>query len=579
MKVSGFNSDLRENLIRNFPFFLSCLILLIYLSPNIFFWNEAKLLIHDNLDSNIIWYKLLAGSGKIFSPNQTPIPALMNGAPRIVLGTEYNVNILLYFLFPAAVAYSINIILIHLIAFLGMRLLAKRYFSDKNNDQWILNGVSLSFSLLPFWPPGGLSMAGLPLLLYAFLNIYNNKEAISDWLILVFFPFYSDLFFSASFFLFFMFSAFLWRAFRHKEIKWKFFAALCMVSGIYILVEYRLFSNALWGDFVHHHTEEIISQGEKVNYGNINFKGVIGTSFLHFIQGHYHSASMHFPFIILVGILSVFFIENKYKRKIIAGLFILAGLISFTYKIIDWTALDLIKEKILFLRYFHIRFYILFPLVWFCIFGIAMTSVPDKKIVKYIFYPAILLQTAYCMLSPEGNLENSFKRTYLSGESGSEYASFNNFYQEKFFDEIKIQLNKNIKSFNTVCIGFTPAIAQFNGFQTLDAYLPLYPLSYKKKFREIIEGELVKDSSKCSYFDGWGNKCYIFLGEKINDNMIHDLSININALKDMNCRYIFSRYIIGNADELNLSLLFEKSADDHKDGIQKLYLYQISVDR
>ncbi len=47
---------------------------------------------------------------------------------------------------------------------------------------YIIAGVSLAFALLSFWPFGGLSVAGMPLTLYAFLNIRDGNLQYWNWL-------------------------------------------------------------------------------------------------------------------------------------------------------------------------------------------------------------------------------------------------------------------------------------------------------------------------------------------------------------------------------------------------------------
>ena len=157
-------------MVNNKWLFLAFLVLAIYLSPNIFFPNEAHFLIHDNLDSNVVYYKNLAESGKMFASNLDVIPNSLGGVPRAAYPTEYCLFVLLYLLFPALAAYNINILIMHLVAFLGMYLLIGK-FVFKNENKFAISSISLLFALLPFWPSGGLSIAGQPLILFAFLNI------------------------------------------------------------------------------------------------------------------------------------------------------------------------------------------------------------------------------------------------------------------------------------------------------------------------------------------------------------------------------------------------------------------------
>ena len=67
-----------------------------------------------------------------------------------------------------------------------------------------------------------------------------------------------------------------------------------------------------------------------------------------------------------------------------------------------------------------------------------------------------------------------------------------------------------VEDYRVASIGIHPAIAQYNGFYTLDTYNNFYPLSYKHEFRKIIEKELEKNKKIRNYFDAWGGRCYFF---------------------------------------------------------------------
>ena len=53
---------------------------------------------------------------------------------------------------------------------------------------------------------------------------------------------------------------------------------------------------------------------------------------------------------------------------------------------------------------------------------------------------------------------------------------------------------------------------------------------------------------------------------------IHNLSINTDALKDINCQYIFSSVIIENAQSISLKLL---ESFDHKEAPYTIHLYAV----
>jgi hypothetical protein len=61
-------------------------IIMLYLSPLYLLGENAHVRIHDNIDSNIGWYKLLADNGQIFGPMNDLVRNMMNGLPRVAFG-------------------------------------------------------------------------------------------------------------------------------------------------------------------------------------------------------------------------------------------------------------------------------------------------------------------------------------------------------------------------------------------------------------------------------------------------------------------------------------------------------------
>ena len=56
----------------------AAIILILYLSPLFILGENAHIRVHDNLDSNLSWYKVLARSGEIIGPIDATIPQVIN---------------------------------------------------------------------------------------------------------------------------------------------------------------------------------------------------------------------------------------------------------------------------------------------------------------------------------------------------------------------------------------------------------------------------------------------------------------------------------------------------------------------
>ena len=541
-----------QNYFRTFlPELISCLVLLVYLSPYFIAGENARLLIHDNLDSNVVWLKVLAGSGKIFSPNTELIPNFMGGIPRASLGSEFFFPLWLYVWFKPFLAYSINVFCIHFIAFFGMRIFLKSHLKISPNSVLLIPGVSLAFSVLPFLPTAGISIAGLPLALSALLNFYHKSHSAKDWLILILIPFYSNFVFSFSFFLILAFCFLSIDSIRKKRINILFLIALSVFSLVFILVEYRL--------VIAYFSDTFLSSSRALYRmaGNLNLSGVAGTSFSQAIFGQYHASALAFPFILAAVLISFLLRGNIILKRGMLALLFLIAILSLAGRIFEWNALQPIRENITFLRIFTIRFYSLFPLLWFILFTLSLKIIFSSRIAgastKLIGMLLIAAQVAMGFNPvPEADYEMPFKKLM----TGSTSLSFKEYYDSDLFAQIQVSISLHVNDYSIVCLGFNPAKAQYNGFHTLDAYLPFYPSEYKKKFRSVIEKELDKNEKAKNYFDSYGGRCYFYSSElqegRNKESMIRHLEVNSALLKEMGCLFIFSATAIGNFEELRL---------------------------
>ena len=550
-------------MVNNKWLFLAFLVLAIYLSPNIFFPNEAHFLIHDNLDSNVVYYKNLAESGKMFASNLDVIPNSLGGVPRAAYPTEYCLFVLLYLLFPALAAYNINILIMHLVAFLGMYLLIGK-FVFKNENKFAISSISLLFALLPFWPSGGLSIAGQPLILFAFLNILLKQQRWFDWLIICLFPFYSALILSNLFFCITIFIGFIIYCLIKKTINYKFIMALFLFAMISVLIDYRLF----YLQFIQHFESHRILRD---TLGTLNIKGLIGVSLLHFFKGQYHFHSLHSPFILLSSF-AAFLMAKSRKEKI--SLLILLGLvfvISVLFILPKWTGAAFLFNDITFLKTFALRFYALFPLVWFIIFSLSITIfIKSRFYYKGVLSILFFLMIVFSLFSINSKdyqndefAENSFYNTFFNKSNGN-YQSFKNYYKIDLFNEVKKVVKPKVNYIG--CIGFSPEIAQFNGFYTIDGYYCFYPKKHNDLMNEITFLERKK-----SDLEPLGNRCYLMSDDDLKGKKeIVDLKFDFEKMKKLNVEYIFSIKKITDSHLINEIIV---KTINHSDSI---FIYQIS---
>ena len=261
---------------------ISITMLSLYLSPLLINNGDFYVPFFDNLDSNVVWYKILAESGMIFADNNTIIPNMMSGLPRSSYPGEFNVILWLYYFFSPLTAFIINEILIHLVAFISMFIFLNKYIIDKNTPHAniIIYVGSLYFALIPYWSGAGLSIAILPLVTYSLLNIKQNIGTKYDWLLLVFLPIYSNFILVYMFYIILAGIYLIWDTIKNRTINKQYFLAILLMGILFLLSEYRLIINMFFdSSFISHRTEFNV-------FFQKNFIDAYRMSLIVFLDGH-----------------------------------------------------------------------------------------------------------------------------------------------------------------------------------------------------------------------------------------------------------------------------------------------------
>jgi hypothetical protein len=544
--------------------FIGFLTIAVYLSPLILLGENAHIRVHDNLDSNIAWYKVLAESGKLYGPLSARIEQIVNGLPRNAFGTEFSVIVWLYALFPTMIAYTLSQAITRIFAFIGMHLLLKKHFLPKQEFAFIRVGTALAFSLTPFWPSGMLSTLGMPLALWAFLNIRNGDRSLKNYLVLTLLPFYSSIVLGFFFFLFAAGVIWLFDLIKKKRWNLPFLFSIMYMTFIYTLVEYRLMSSFLFGS-------EANSRDEYF-HARLSFWRAIRLTFKNFVLGHTHVMTLH-SLIILPITIFAFYITLKKRLWRKEKIFLV--LLGLNFGLSAWYAFWFYKGWLPLTEKFHImdtfnfaRFHFLRPTVIYLGFALAL------KIIM-----------SYCQFSKKALASFLIAQIIILFGFNDEIIYRNKpnveeFYAEEQFRKIKEHIGLPQRDYRVASIGLHPAISQYNGFYTLDTYNNFYPLKYKHEFRKIIQNELAKNKTIQLYFDEWGGRCYLYTSElgksymlrKDTKKKIKNLELNTDTFKKLGGKYIFSAVRIENAAENNLEM--DKVFKD-KNSAWKIYLYKV----
>ena len=538
----------------------------IYLAPYIFLGSNNHWMIWDNLDSNFVAYKVLIESGALFASNTTIIEQPLGGVPRGTMPSEFDAFVWLYKLFGPEGAYVANRILMTVIGFFGMYLLLRRHIIKENGDEIVRLGVSLCFALLPFWPFGGLSVAGMPLALYAMLEIRNQDHSWWNWAVVALYPFYSNLVLSGFFFLVLVTAIWLYDFTRRKSVL-PLFGALAVMSVFYVFTHYRLFIDFLFGSsFVSHRMDFGASSEESFLEAAKNTLGI-------FLQGQAHSHSLQ-RFIILPLCASCAFLMLPRKkddwRKWLFWLIMIAlgGIALFHGFKSTPIVLEILAPIKAVLPMQFDRFYFLYPLLWTLAFALVLSVLKAQaRLLKLLVFAVVLLQAAV-----------AFKYHELIANRDS--PSVGEFLAEKQFSEIQGYIGQPLDTYRVASIGIHPSVSLYNGFHTLDGYWGNYPLGHKQAFRDIIAGELEKDGILEKYFDDWGSRVYLF-NDQTGKNMViragnevklENLNYNWNKFYGLGGRFVLSAVEIDVSSDPQLTLA-KKFSDTAS--AWDVYLYKV----
>ena len=151
---------------------------------------------------------------------------------------------------------------------------------------------------------------------------------------------------------------------------------------------------------------------------------------------------------------------------------------------------------------------------------------------------------------------NENKTKYPKQIFKSQY-TFKGYYDYENYRYIKSLVGDS----RTISIALDPMVAVMNNIKVIDGYHTLYPLSYKLKFRKVIEKQLDYSEIRKQYYDTWGNRVYTF----VYDNK--SIKTDFLQAKLLGAEYVISKYSISNKILLTVCEKCNNSPD--------LFLYKI----
>lgn len=509
------------------------LILLLYFLPNLIWGDGSFIQVHDFLDSNVAHIQSMKLNGGLFT-SEGEIPILC-GIDRATAGSPWNLRVLLYALLPTFWAIIANLALIKLTAFLGLFFLLTGYVLKDRRSLGPAFVAAILFALVPFYPDYGISSAGIPVLVLAFAWLQEGRRFLPAVLLIAYYAFFSSLVLSGFFACVVLALLILIKWLNEKKFPWLPFLGLFFLATCYVALNWQLFGAFLT-------PSDTAELSHRTEFAPASFWETLGVSLGSFLIGQYHAGTC-------LAILPVvlFFALCRYDAKY-ASLRNLT--VFFLLVMLSGALLNTLALPLDFLNGFQFdRFYFLYPALVFVLLGVVLDKLRSRPVRLLAALAMLVFSLAF-----DVHLRNNLAKHLGLLDT----PSFAQYYDTALMDRMKEELDLEGKK--VACLGMHPAIPEYNGIYTVDGYYASYPLSYKHRFQQVIQGELDKSPELKAYFCDWGSRCYLFSSElglnflwgKDWGVSVQELAIDPDALRALDCDYILSALPIENAPALGL---------------------------
>ena len=540
---------------------LALLVLGLYLLPVLLLGPRSYVTIDDNLDSELTAPYLLPRLGVALDYRPTTLLApIMDGLPRNAVRPGLSATVGVFGLLAPLPAYWLHQALVRLLGLLGLYALARAYWLRGPAQRPLAALLALAWATLPFYSIYGLSVAGQPWVLLALLNLRAGRRHWWNWAVLAGFPLWSAFVFLGPFILATTVGGLLWDARPGGQPRhWR---AVLVGLGVlllsYLVVEYPLLYSLLTRQYISHRVEFNLTR-----LMPISFWGSVKSAGQHFLLGQYH-AGLFFRGVPLVAAGLALAAGTAARRRaarwrlgpLLVALAAAAVLCGFYPPLVR-----LLQPLVPALRTFNFsRFYFLAPLLWFVVLALSLGYLPSRRLQTALVVAQLLVGLAF-------NTEWTTNLRALAGRARPTEPGYAAYVAPPLFAKLQTLLYERTgrapAGYRVACLGLPPAVAQLNGFYTLDSYQNNYPLRYKHQFRPLIAGELAKSPPLRAYFDYWGNRCYLFSAELGKDfrvgafqhRVVQHWAFDAAAFGQMGGRFVLSAARLARPAESGLRLV------------------------
>ena len=537
------------------------------------FRGESYLQIHDNLDLFMAHYEMLKKWGLWFAHDvDAPI---LHGVSRDLFGSEFNLYNLFYILLPGVWAYLAGYFAKIAVGIISFTLLAKDIYKERYTKyRPLIIVIAVAYGMIPVFPTYGIAFTSVPFIILLLRKLYfetDIKKLIPLYIGVFCYPLLSYFSYHGFFILGYMACAVIILWIKDKKFPLSTFLSVVILSLGYIVFEYRLFGAMLFNN-------DTVTIRTTMEHGEITFWEAMRTAFDEFVDASFHSEDSH-TYIVLGVVLAAIVIINishvirKQTKKILTDpinlvmLWIIFNVLIFgLYQYAPFRHLfEALIPPLTGFEFARTAYFNTF--LWYAELLMVCVRMYESSN-KYLRQGAnviVTLAVLVVMFVPQ--VYNDFYYTCYNQlykavkHKETSTVNYNEFYSAELFEKILEDINYSGEW--SAAYGMHPAVLNYNGIATVDGYLGMYSQDYKEEWSEVIAPALEGSPSLKSYFDGWGARVSLYSGSdentyaplRVMELTDTRLMVDMSKLKELECKYIFSRIEFSNSDELGLTLI------------------------
>ena len=504
---------------------------------SLFLFGEVTLFYRDNLDSEIIYNYII---GKAYKNGLNEFQIFLSGELNYTYFRRFFFPITyLYSLFTLEIAWLITDIFLKSCTY----LIFFKISYEVNQNKLFSCLIAAFFASITDQIHLGFSFLSLVYFFYTF--IIKNEINIYNYLIIFLIGLNTDLHNVL------ICIPFLFILIVIQEKKIFLNSQRVIFIFIYFLsiliANLNLFINVIFE--VENHRTEIIKSGTNLNL--LNFIELFLIKLFRFPQHFDFRLLLDIPFLaILIPIILVIIIKKLvFLKKFI--LFLL--FISFLLVIFESSFYVNFINNVKFGNIYNLTYlsYVL-PVLYFIIL-IYLSS--NHKIFKKFIFPPLLISLIFLQI--DSNVVPFYKEKILKLPNYKNIYTFSGYYDYESYKKVKeIVKNKRVLS-----VGLDPMIPVISDIYVVNGYHNLYPLNFKKKFKKIIEEELINNSEFVRNFETYGSELKIDIS-KYSEPLY--LNLNFEEAKNLKTEFILSSKLLNNSQLILINKISEN-----------IYLYKI----